>query len=280
MKVILSRKGFDSTAGGYPSPIIDGMPLSLPIPDSQETIRYSDLNCSNDKSYFEIMADLGFKKYTEDSFCHLDPDLDFNTLSNRPPQKDWRGTIGQMNQSQKHLENKGVSNGDLFLFFGWFKEAENINGKVLFKRNSKYPDGFHLIWGYMEIEAIIKTATQDVPEWLQNHPHFSREDVRRDKTNTIYIASEKLALDQNRAGYGILPFSEKLILTKESHPRSHWGLSKLEAIKDLSMSYHNQNSWKEDYFQSAGRGQEFVLSGDARYKEKLDCWIRQILLDK
>ncbi|MEL6529675.1 MAG: hypothetical protein AAFQ27_06905, partial [Pseudomonadota bacterium] len=28
MKVILSRKGFDSSAGGGPSPIVDGRPIS------------------------------------------------------------------------------------------------------------------------------------------------------------------------------------------------------------------------------------------------------------
>ncbi len=35
MKVILSRKGFDSSAGGYPSPhfVQDGRLLSLPIPE-------------------------------------------------------------------------------------------------------------------------------------------------------------------------------------------------------------------------------------------------------
>jgi hypothetical protein len=33
MKIILSRKGFDSTSGGVPSPIFeDGTMISLPIP--------------------------------------------------------------------------------------------------------------------------------------------------------------------------------------------------------------------------------------------------------
>ena len=43
MKIILSRKGFDTTSGGCPSPILpDGTLLSLPIPD-EEDIKYSDL---------------------------------------------------------------------------------------------------------------------------------------------------------------------------------------------------------------------------------------------
>jgi Nucleotide modification associated domain 3 len=32
MKIILSRKGFDSKSGGKPSPIINDVPFSLPIP--------------------------------------------------------------------------------------------------------------------------------------------------------------------------------------------------------------------------------------------------------
>lgn len=41
MKVILSRKGMDSEAGGIPSPILpDGTLLSLPIPDNTSGQKY------------------------------------------------------------------------------------------------------------------------------------------------------------------------------------------------------------------------------------------------
>ena len=44
MKVILSRKGFDSSNGGCPSPILsDGTLLSLPIP-SADRDTYDDLS--------------------------------------------------------------------------------------------------------------------------------------------------------------------------------------------------------------------------------------------
>ncbi|MEG3597355.1 MAG: hypothetical protein VX357_03850, partial [Pseudomonadota bacterium] len=32
MRIIFSRKGFDSASGGGPSPIVEGRPVSLPIP--------------------------------------------------------------------------------------------------------------------------------------------------------------------------------------------------------------------------------------------------------
>ena len=44
MKIIFSRKGFDSVSGRVPSPILpDGRLLSLPIPDKGSSIRYDDL---------------------------------------------------------------------------------------------------------------------------------------------------------------------------------------------------------------------------------------------
>ena len=58
MKVILSRKGFDSTYGEQASPIFpDGTMLSLPIPMENEDISFNDLT-HNDKSYFDIISEL------------------------------------------------------------------------------------------------------------------------------------------------------------------------------------------------------------------------------
>ena len=44
MRLILSRKGFDSAAGGVPSPIFeDGTMLSLPIPERGSGTTYDEL---------------------------------------------------------------------------------------------------------------------------------------------------------------------------------------------------------------------------------------------
>lgn len=278
MKIILSRKGFDSANGFYSSPIINGTPLSLPIPDQQDKIKYSNLSFNN-KSYLQIMTELRMRHYNANSTCHFDPDLACNTLSGRKLDNYWRGTLGQMKQAQKHLENQSIGVGDLFLFFGWFKEAEYINGKLSYKKDLKYPDGFHLIYGYLEISEIIKTASQDAASllksrhWLKNHPHLSREDVIKLDSNTIYIGTEKLALRQNQAGFGILPFSEKLILTKAYESRSRWDLEKLKQLEGLSISYHSEESWHEDYFQSAPIGQEFVIEEH----DKAKSWAAELL---
>ena len=46
MKIILSRKGFDSENGETQSPILpDGTLLSLPIPDEKGNNAFSSLSC-------------------------------------------------------------------------------------------------------------------------------------------------------------------------------------------------------------------------------------------
>ena len=68
MKIILSRKGFDSSAGGYASPILDGKRLiSLPIPENMSEMvedypvynnRYSSLKIYENMSYLNLMNQL------------------------------------------------------------------------------------------------------------------------------------------------------------------------------------------------------------------------------
>ena len=58
MKIILSRKGFDSGNGGQPSPILpDGTLLSMPIPSNDSDNTYSTIMW-NGMSYYEIIRSL------------------------------------------------------------------------------------------------------------------------------------------------------------------------------------------------------------------------------
>lgn len=62
MKVILSRKGFDSGYGGMPSPILpDGTMLSMPIPSDGDNVRFNELYHEG-QSYSEILSQLNPKK--------------------------------------------------------------------------------------------------------------------------------------------------------------------------------------------------------------------------
>ena len=52
MKVILSRKGFDSGSGGYPSIILpNNEMITLPIPSRGDTYKYSEIYTKNGKNY-------------------------------------------------------------------------------------------------------------------------------------------------------------------------------------------------------------------------------------
>ncbi|MBW5444761.1 hypothetical protein GE107_01605 [Cohnella sp. CFH 77786] len=97
MKIILSRKGFDSSAGGYPSPhfLDSGRLISLPIPDDEEVntgVTYSDLRVDQDHTYLDLMEQLGIKKYSNGTYVHLDPDINASVVERLPG---WRGVFGQ-----------------------------------------------------------------------------------------------------------------------------------------------------------------------------------------
>lgn len=71
MKIILSRKGFDSANGGIVSPIMeDGTLISFPIPSDDKDTFDDLIYC--DQPYSKILEDL---KYKGSPNCHIDPDL-------------------------------------------------------------------------------------------------------------------------------------------------------------------------------------------------------------
>src|SRR4051794_34886590 len=107
MRVIFSRKGFDSSAGGCPSPIVEGQPISLPIPvrKTPSPLRFIDLI----GDYSSLVEDLTKGRIDRYSRCHLDPDLKSSVLPRLPG---WRGALGQVGAAQGHLSNEGVNVGD------------------------------------------------------------------------------------------------------------------------------------------------------------------------
>lgn len=277
MKVILSRKGCDSDFGGIPSIILpDGRILYIPIPGEQhDTIRYKDVYGEDD---FGNIADIvgqvaggirlnGKKiKMSDNVKCHLDPDINVNAY---PRKEDWRGCFGQADASQTVLRKAGVGKGDLFLFFGWFNKTYIKNGKLHYCKGQ----GFHMIFGWLQIEEILYTAQHEVPEWLKYHPHTVPRCLPR-PSNCIYIGSSYLSWDHNKRGYGIFRnVQDSLILTKEGETRSKWKLP--EDFKGISITYHKETSWKDNYFQSAYRGQEFVFEENT----KVENWAKKMIED-
>jgi len=174
MKVILSRKGFDSENGGFPSPILpNGQMISLPIPDQKDDIRYSDvkageLTCYDLMKGFNprIKSDNKRLDIDENTRCHLDPDIHRKAIGREP---NWKPLFGQVDAAQGHLRKQKVREGDLFLFFGWFRKTEYEDGKLVFDPIER---DLHVIFGYLQIGEIIKVDPEfDVPKWMKYHPH-------------------------------------------------------------------------------------------------------------
>jgi hypothetical protein len=283
MKIVLSRKGFDSSSGRMPSPIFpDGKIVSLPIPSSSSPIRINDLNISG-YDIVNVVLDISNKRVTSQQSVHLDPDLDYRLITDRP--KDWRGAFGQVDIAQKHLSNTGVGKGDLFIYFGWFRKIELYNQVWKFKQNA--PD-LHLIYGWLFVEEVIsvygneKGILEKYP-WLKHHPHLCGIN---DVQNTIYVGSQTLPLEigKNKSGYGVFRrMRDVQVLTDTSQGnRSVWKLPICFYPSDGKppLSYHakkerwiiKSNEWV--MLNSVGRGQEFVL--DTAYYPKIDEWLIEL----
>ena len=280
MKVILSRKGMDSQYGGIPSPIIksengDWKFYSLPIPTENSDIKYDDLYHFDDIRVSNFINDVAPKSRRYE-FCHLDPDIRKSSLKERPV--GWKRNFGQVKSAQSHLENNQIGIGDVFLFFGWFKKAEYLNGKFQYIKDKDYPNGFHAIYSYLQINDIIKPNIENSPKWLDYHPHvkFKNESEFNNVNNTIYVATELFNYPKNFKKNGSISFvfSEDLILTKKGQPnRTLWELPiEFHPNNGVVLSYNPTHRWaienNQAILKSASKGQEFVFNDIATNVEE------------
>ena len=250
MKIILSRKGFDSANGEQANPILpDGTLLSLPIPDDDGNVSYESLHW-NGMSYYDIIHSLKSNtKWKADSMCHLDPDL---RMEVKARMQGWKPAFGQAGSTLSHLKRQHVSVGDLFLFFGWFRATEEKNGQLVYRK--KAPNQ-HIVYGYMQIGDVVEKK-DDAPEWLKEHPHIADKKIRNEDLNTIFLPSDTLSFLPELKGCGLLKYRADRVLTKAGMPRGCWDLPSF--FKKVEISYH-PDPWKNNFFKSTCRGQEFVM---------------------
>ena len=281
MKIILSRKGFDSKMGKVASPIFpSGELCSLPIPDDdprRRAKRYEEIRVGKE-SMGKIVCDLTKGKIKPSEYPHFDPDLSADSI---PRKSQWLGLLDQANQAETHLRNNGVGEGDVFLFFGWFKNVESVNGVYRHVRGA--PD-LHVMFGWLQVaQRIAETAVSEIPDWASDHPHC--RGLKREG-GSVYVATKKLTIqkkDVGLPGFGLFPrYSPSLCLTASGCLRSLWRLPRwfYPAQRRSALSYHNDLSkWelKGDaaLLQSVGRGQEFVLDCDD-YPEAIK-WLFEIV---
>lgn len=266
MKVILSRKGFDSSNGRCPSPIMpDGTLLSMPIPTNDD-VSYVDI-AWNGTSYKDILAQINPNK-TYDK-CHLDPDIRNNRIKSV---KNWKPAFGQTGSAQGLLSNAGVEVGDLFLFFGWFRQTENTDNGYRFASRSAsdfyYGNDLQVIFGYMQVGEII-TDQNRIREYYW-HPHSSDEHTCN-MNNTLYLPSERLSINTEMKGYGTLDFRMDRVLTMKGEKRATWNA--MEFLMPDHVYGNKKNSARGNGIYYAGIWQELVIFES----EGLMEWIKQIL---
>ncbi|WP_209515781.1 hypothetical protein [Sphingomonas sp. BE137] len=155
MRIVLSRKGFDTGSGGAPSPIKAGRPVSLPIP----TTRRSDTTYEM-LGLGELVEKSTRGKISRHHLCHEDPMF-----------VDGQCIFGQCGAAQSHLSNQGVGVGDIFLFFGLF--ADEATG-----------ERHHRIFGYLRVEEAAAPSSLAALDLLARpHPHTIGE---WNANNTVY----------------------------------------------------------------------------------------------
>jgi hypothetical protein len=237
MRVIFSRKGFDSAAGKAPSPIIEGEPISLPIPTerrSETSYRLAGLG--------KIVEHMTKGRISADDLCHEDPVF----LNGR-----W--AFGQAGAAQSHLERNGVGVGDVFLFFGLFASRDGR-------------DRHHRIFGYLEVDEVRRLGSRpfksDNPKgFLRQHPHTIGEWT---DNNTLYLGSGAKARSAHPC----------LRLTTPGALVSVWSVPPW--LKAAGLTYHsNPVRWPSNKeLHAASRGQEFVsnIGGQAAPRE----WLRTV----
>ncbi len=245
MRIIFSRKGFDSAAGGGASPIVDGRPVSLPIPaGTASTTTYGALGLG------DHAAKASRGKLGAGDLCHHDPMF----LEHDPAIAEC--LFGQCGAAQTHLERQGVGIGDVFVFFGLFREG--------------MPDGswgqpHHRIFGYLEVEQIVPLAEGAPDDLVQlGHPHAL---AMHHKNDVVYRGPGRTARHA----------SDLLRLTVPEGPPSIWHRPKW--LKHGGLSYHDKPvRWQQrGRLQSVARGQEFVA--DIGRRQAPRDWLSGIIAE-
>jgi len=256
----------------------------LPIPATSSPTRMGDLNYLN-HNLGEIVEQLTRDSINASSYVHLDPDLYEGMLPRSPG---WLPAFGQTGSSLSHLEKNGIGKGDLFLFFGWFREVElSPTNHWRFKSNAP---NLHVIFGWLQVSEVLKVGGKSeyfkerIP-WLDRHPHLYGD---RKEADTIFVGSDRLSIAGSKnhhiPGGGMFKrICDELILSEPGQRnRSVWELpgwfnpdndrEPLTYHRDLKRWEHIDN--KKVRLRSVAKGQEFILDMD-HYPEAAD-WLNEL----
>lgn len=233
MKVVLSRKGFDSANGGIPNAIMpNGVLVPFPIPSDDEAT-FGQLHCGNIR-YDELLQDLAPRRFF--GHCHADPDLD-KARWTMPP-AGWKPAFGQIGPSARYLvKTVGLAPDDLILFFGWFRFVErDLLGHCKYLADSH---DMHLIWGYLQVGEILSTPDRIVREYPW-HPHADQR--RFDDSNILILPRQTLSFAEDKPGCAIVPFAQQRVLTASGQTRAQWRWNSAYAPDNLVVGKGRSNA--------------------------------------
>ena len=237
MRIVFSRKGFDSTAGGCPSPIVDGVPVSLPIP-AQDRSRTTYAG----RGLGVLVEQATRGRIGAHDLCHDDPMFSGAHC--------W---FGQAGAAQSHLARNGVGIGDVFLFFGLFADPHT-------------GERHHRIYGHMRVAChgspdIVRQASQ-WKEPPRPHPHDLGDWGRH---NVLYHGPGTMARSASAA----------LRLTRAGGPLRHWAVPAW--LRRRGLTYHARpERWpRPGELISASRGQEFIC--DIGRSRQARQWLATII---
>ena len=242
MRIVFSRKGFDSASGGGPSPIVAGRPVTLPIPAGAglSTTTYGSLGLG------DHAAKTSRGRLGSESLCHHDPMF----------LEGGQALLGQCGAAQTHLANHGVRPDDVFLFFGLFREE---GGKP-----------HHRLFGYLWVEEVLPLATMGPTRKAElvalGFPHAL----------ALHASNGNDALYRGRGGQASHA-SDALRLTEEGASPTNWRVP--EWLAEVGLSYHDKpERWPAPgRLKSVARGQEFVA--DVGERDDALRWVEAIVAE-
>ena len=168
--------------------------------------------------------------------------------------------------------NAKVEIGDVFLFFGWFRQTELNDSRYRYVRKNTgdfyHSADLHVIYGYLQIGEIITDPKRIAAySW---HPHASAERLKA-ANNALYIPSDKLSFLPDKSGYGVLNYREDRALTMENQKRATW--KELEFLYPEHVYGNKKNSAKGQGLYYCGIWQELVVFES----EGLSEWVKSII---
>lgn len=267
-KIILSRKGFDSTAGGVASPVINGKFFSLPIPEKKSGLEFKKLKLFGDE--MDLSSLLKHLNYKQGNECHMDPNLS-PSIYGLTEDDGWSPAFGQHKAASTHLiKTNEVDVGDVFLFFGRYRHAKQNGNKIEYLIEKD----FHAIFGFLEIGDIKNIKTKLNGEQRKkylNHPHVKNPEYYSDNS-TLFIPAEKSKHGFKKT-YGTFKFHTDLVLSENGKSISNWKLP--EVFWNMNFTY-NLKVDKKGISKSPCRGQEMVGTAN---EETID-WIKKTIESK